>query len=691
MSIAGRQARRALNSIIQKALQSGYRPTVKWLMKKLSDYFDKHPIGYPTMQLRRAEYKSKSNPESWNKTVDEIHEDLTVLYEENIDQVERMLINFDYTETEKRKLEHRLKYMEDNMKELLLLNSNDIYLYSFVESFTDLIHTDLKNTNAYVDLVAGEVIPMRTATGNKKADLSGAHIKEELLTKSGIVSSTTIQPIQNALDDTYNTAWLHKVVSSAIQEVKYRITLMLDESVESTRIQVNQHNTNIMKVMLRITEDGKTWRVVHEQVTSGPIIADFSLSRLQGLEITMSKSESDGREPGGEVYYFGLSSIEVIKFTYEDYNYYQSLPITIKDRNGNQVDITKLALEVDHAVTPPSNWINYYVALEPNPEEPTEWMSITPMNLPEATDTQIRPNQPPKVIDFRIMATESPKIYPVEEPTHYGTFNGLYVWSIGQAPVSRVVLNNTLAVYQGHQQWRRESYIYQWEDENHIPTGEDWASLPTGVHVNSINTNYIDMPVSANTSIVANTASSNYRWTTNIKMQKQVDVKAKIRLSSTGYVTIYVNNSEIIDTKGKELYAGAEYSISFTLVNGWNTIQILYYNRSTSNNTTIDLVDFNPVQISSDVLADIRQMEVVPEFDLCYNVKELETRYIALSKDNQFLINNEMRDQGAKYRISYSYRPDTNKRKVLIKAELYKDPTTTLPPKIRQYKLRVIT
>ena len=86
MSIAGRQARRALNSIIQKALQSGYRPTVKWLMKKLSDYFDKHPIGYPTMQLRRAEYKSKSNPESWNKTVDEIHEDLTVLYEENIDQ-----------------------------------------------------------------------------------------------------------------------------------------------------------------------------------------------------------------------------------------------------------------------------------------------------------------------------------------------------------------------------------------------------------------------------------------------------------------------------------------------------------------------------------------------------------------------------------------------------------------------------
>lgn len=694
MSIAQIQIRKIVSNVIKEALQRGVLPTINYVREKVSGRMQEYPPGLPSMKLRPIEYREKSSSDEWNLTIDELHEDLDVLYEEMVDEAERILVNFSYIEVEKRKVERKLRKLESNIDEFLLINNNPYgYIHSFTEDFSDLSNTDHSETNSYVDLRAGEVTPMPTKSGTIKLDLSDAHIQEKLITSDGVLLSEGLNPIENAVDDSENTSWIHKIVSDKPRDISYRVRITPTSTKDTSRITILPHITDSMTITVRVTEDGHNWQTVRQGPAEKLIIIDFPSLKLKDLDITMSKYKYDDEEEVGskigKLYYFGLTNISILTLGFENSSVYQSKPIQIKDRQGNPAIINKLALEVDDEQSPPDTWVDYYISMP----EHTSWQRITPVHYGEPVDKLVGSNEPPRVIDFKALkgrvTSESSG-----GTTPYGTFNGLDIWPLSPSPPSgHNILHRSGELYRGYRQWRHDSYNFVWSQEhNKTPTGRDWVTPPSDITQTSISTNYIDM-TEHNTILESNAPQSNNRWTTCIRCDEQIDISTNISLSKSGYLTIYINNMELVDTKGEELSAGDPKSINFTLQEGWNVIQILHYNKSTNEgNCNID-IGFSPFKIGSKVLTSVSPLEEVPEFDLCYNIREGETGYFAIGNNNQILINNTMLQENAKYIFKYKYYPDgaSTNNEVIVKADMGKTPESTHPPKLKSYSIRIIS
>lgn len=704
MSIAEKQSIKALSRLIQKALQKGYLPTIRELQKNLQEHFKKYPPGLPTMRLRPAPYRGRSSAEDWNQTIDEIHDDLNTLYEENLDQVERILTNFDYVETQKRKIEHKMKDLEEQIREMVLLNNNLLpqYLYSFTETFTSLTNVDMENTNSFVDLEAGEVTPMPTATGTVKIPLYPSNVREFLPNDKGILSSTTIQPISNALDSYNNTAWLHKIVSDSIQKVSYMLKITPSNLHKINRIAIQPNNTDKVTIQVRVTEDTVNWRTVFNKAVQDRVIIDLPSLELRGVEITMSKEDNDGQEEVngvlGEVYYFGLSEISLLEMGFENYSTYQSKPITIRDNNGEPAYISKVALEVDEEKSPPNNWIKYYVALN---EKDPQWQPITPIKQGQHIDinnTESR-TAPPTVVNFNEIQTTVPIIAHSAgaSTSKYGTYNGLDVYSITAEYPNRKIIPGSARMFRGYQQWRQERYNHLWdEEEKHIPTGQDWVNLPGGLTKNSINTMYIDVNPNkrANDVFRVDSPGGNYRWTTSVYSNEPDNkTRARLSISTPGYVTIYINNREVIGCKGVLLEKDKPVELNLVFEKGWNVIQVLFYQRNSTPQGVTQTINlgFNPLMIADKIFTDIAPLTLCSEFDILHNVKERETTFFAFSSKNQVLINNTMRQQGARYYLIYDYYLNNKEQQLLVKAELGKEAGTVQPPKLRSYHLRILS
>jgi hypothetical protein len=81
------------------------------------------------------------------------------------------------------------------------------------------------------------------------------------------------------------------------------------------------------------------------------VACDFPELELQGLDIVLSRGEYDeiiSSEDGsvGYVYYFGIVNVSVLKMGFEDSGVLQSKSLTILDRQGREVPIDKISLDV---------------------------------------------------------------------------------------------------------------------------------------------------------------------------------------------------------------------------------------------------------------------------------------------------------------------------------------------------------
>jgi hypothetical protein len=706
MSIVTRQMSKALDRIIKGILQKGYLPSVRELEVKLRNYFSDKIPGSPTFRLRLAPYRGKSSSRDWNDNVDEIKEDLDTIYEETVDQAERILVNFNYIEAEKRRMDHRMRNIEDRVQELLLLNKNsDGYLYSFTDSFTDLGNTDLEHTTSFVDLRAGEVTPMQTKAGTTRVDLSTASINGVIdIAPEDVVSSTEVSPMANALDDIENTAWLQKVIVKQKRTkapVDYKITITPSNAQAVTRILIKPHNTDKTKFAVRVTEDGINWRTVYSDYILDQINVDLPEIQVSGLELTLSKSQCDDVDDlGNETFYFGICTVGMVKIGFEDVADYVTKPITIKDRQGRAVNVSKLSLEVDQAISSPSNWIKYYVAVE----DPAvawadiDWQLITPINIGEAVDLSAGPNRPPQVIDFKAINKTLPIQFDSSSAVSYDMFNGLNIWAFSGLNPNHSIITDTMQLCRGYRQWRMEYYDYQWDGDDTAfnPSMEDWLTPPVEskdisvkfVSLDGIPSTYKTQP-DIKAILVAQRSKCNYRWVTNMKSDTEKDVTLTITANRDCYISLYINNSEVLQTKGYQFKAGSPLEVKISFTPGWNNLCIQTYN-SSDQALTIDLGIRPLLNIANKILADVEPLGYVSEFDLCYNVAEGETtRYSIKESDNRLLINNEMKLQGAAYDLTYQYYPGDNVKSIIVRAELGKEAGTTQPPKLRSYKLRV--
>ncbi len=472
--------------IIRDELQKGIVPTVDTIISRLNKVFSGKILGMPTVRYRPATYRGRSNPSDWNATVEEIHTDLTLLYEENLDQINAILSDFNYSEVERRKLERQIGELEDRIENLLLLNTNaEGYLYSVYDDFRTLDKIDLDNTTAWIDLSLREVTPAHTKVGNVKADIVEANVSFEASPIDIIIESKEIEPLKNILDDNINTSWIVKVTTSKKAEVKGRVRITFNE-IPATRVSVSPHFTQDSRVEVRYTEDGMNWRTLISTIAQERIVCDFSELELVGLELVLSKAEPDeiiqvSANAPAYVYYFGIVNVSVLKMGFEDIGILQSKRLDVLDRQGKAVVLDKISLDVVEEV-PVGSSINYYIALD---EDPIQWQPIAPIGR-DNTDI-------PKVIDLKSLSSTVPVTGLVASGglTLDTIANGLSFYQLSSVtpgnsnyidPTRTIIKNNqSLMLYKGIDQFRQESYMFEF-DTAHEPTLADWLILPASRH-----------------------------------------------------------------------------------------------------------------------------------------------------------------------------------------------------------------
>ena len=693
MSIADRQIHTALNDIIGGIMRSGRLPTLDEVRRKLDKHFSQYVLGQPTMRLRSVEYREKSNVNIWNDTINEIYNDLSLLYEEIVSKSELIVSHFDYAETERRRLDRRLNELITRLQDLLVLSgASATYSHAFTESFNSLAMVDLNKSNCFVDLRAREALPMSTKIGTSRIDLSDAKVEYQLITADNVIANETLSPLTNILDDMQNTAWSIKTLTSQVQRVAHQVTITPHDAADITRISIHPHNTDRVNLSVSVTEDGGNWRTLYSKHTADPVHIDMQPSKILALRIVISKDDSDGRELRDgqlyEAYYFGLATVALLRMGFEDVGSLYSRPITITDSKNNPVSINKIVLDVDHDIDSPNNWIKYYLALD---SESPQWIQVTPVNI--ASEQSL--NKPPVLIDLKSIAVMSRLRYSASAiHDDYGIFNGLPVWPLAQlAADADEIIDSTIQLMCGEKQWRMDAYTHKWDDETqHTPSGADWVVPPSGIELDNISSTYVNINADQNipASLVAKDPLCSYKWTVHATCDTQKEIRTYLKLTQPGRITMYINNEEIIELSGKEIAAGDLVQYAFTMAEGLNVIQVLFYNRSNNGPCTIDL-GFRPLRdMSRNLFAEKNPLERVSEFDLCYNVRDTDISKFALSDSKLILINDTAKRMDGKYVLSYSYYPYGNRKRLLFRADMGKQPGTVRPPKLKSYSIRVV-
>lgn len=711
MSIARRQIREVMDKIIKEELQKGVLPSIEFITRKLNKHFSDKALGQPTMKLRPAKYRQTSSSDDWNDTIEEIYTDLIVLYEESIAQVERIIKDFDYAETEKRKIERKIKELEGKIQELLLLNNNlEGYLFSVYDNFTTQSKVDMDKTNCWIDYSLGEVTPMFSRIGTIKADLSNKNPQVSIVSQKDIVSTQTIGDVKSMLNDNLNTFWIARVTSKKEQPISYSVKLNNLSLSEVNRIVINPKVADDVTVELKITSDGYNWIDVGTKRIQEKTAWDFDSVDIAHLEFVITRTDYDEVEPLdtgelGFIYYIGIANISIMKVGFENAGTIVSKPLTVLDRQGKEVTVNKISLEVQDEV-PQGTSIDYYIALQSQEEinsdiEP-QWQPIAPSNKSVIGI--------PKVIDMKLVNSVAPiSNISSANAKYYANVNGLdYFYLLDQDTLfdRNIIISSqqeTPNLYKGINQWYSENYQYELR-ELRPPKISDWTNLPAKITLDSVDRKYFDVTNSINLNYPEFTFS---RYVTNLKVEDDIKpLKATIVTpndmeSNELYATVYVNGSQVFSDR---IFSFDSLNLSFLSINststftiplifGWNNIQILFYQgrRGTLNPEQPRRINLqtNLLDHCSKARAIINPMEIVSEFDLLYNVKEKEDNKFALTPDNHLIIGEYLKNQGAKYQFDYKYYLDESANKLLFRADLSKENGVVTPPKLKSYKIKL--
>jgi len=173
MSIASRQVTKEVNRIIEEKMKEGYIPTVEYIIAKLSEFYQRVKVGFPSFRMRKQLYRKVWNIDIFNNNLYELYDDINNLYEELVDQFTVVLRDFDYSDTERRKLADRIKDQEDELESLLLIAADtEGYLYSIYDTFLNRDKVNLRYSTCEVNTDAGVCTLRESRQGIRKVDMS---------------------------------------------------------------------------------------------------------------------------------------------------------------------------------------------------------------------------------------------------------------------------------------------------------------------------------------------------------------------------------------------------------------------------------------------------------------------------------------------------------------------------------------
>lgn len=513
MALASRQIKRELNKIIETKLKSGFIPTVDLVRSELLKFYKEVTVGTPSFKARKQPYRRVWDVDLYNSNLEEIYNDLNNLYDEVVNQFTTILIDFDFNDTERRRILHEINTVDSDMDDLLLL-AEDVegYIYSVHDSFLDRSKINLRYSTCEINTDAGAIMLRESRNGIKKINMSHYYDIEQfpvLAQKeftNKIVSNKLLpgSKFGYAFSD-LTAAWNQKIITNEGGKLEVSFIISLNPSVNDeipiSRIEIIGHCPRIINVEPLWSVDNINFKALpvdtsyrRKPVTDNKVqIWNFPETRVQYIKFLITFDEEDSDTSGSNepryLYNLGFKNISIYQAAYTAESYLYSQPYVIQDPTGESLTIDKVTLVTDEEI-PVSTNIEHFVSLGSSTStDPTSynWVSISPLNDPNPAD--------PQLIDFRHIAFLNS--LPLLEwdsssyDTPVATKNGISFYQIYDFPYEPV--RDTVKIYRGHNNWQvlpkysiERKNVYDealtYEKGN---TGDEYVTLahPSGVIV----------------------------------------------------------------------------------------------------------------------------------------------------------------------------------------------------------------
>lgn len=474
MSISSRQVTKETSRIVEERMKEGYIPTVDYLTAQMGKWYAQNTPGFPTFKNRKMLYRKLFSVDGYNQNLQEIYNDLNNLYEELISQFTTVLTDFDYYETERRRILHQINTLNAQLTDLIFVSADtEGYVYSVHDDFIDRSKVDLDNTTCEINTDSGVCTLRESRSGITKLDMShyfdvvNYPILAEKKYATNIVSNTIFPMTKFGYVFSDQTAsWMQNIVTNTPGELQ--VGFIVDISPNDTtgelitRIEVTGQSPKMMTIEPLYSVDninfvslpigyGERAKTIFDNRTA---VWNFQELRARYIKFLITKSVEDEQVSVNGVpgyrYVIGFKHIELLKMGYNTSSVLYSSAFTVTDPAGEAMTIDKAALVVESDVQPGTS-IDYFMSLgSDTTDDPTlyNWATVSATNDPNPKEQQ--------VVDFKHIAffNNIPEIAwdtalydsPIE------SYYGIDFYKIYEFPYEPI--KDSVSLYRGRNNWQ---------------------------------------------------------------------------------------------------------------------------------------------------------------------------------------------------------------------------------------------
>jgi hypothetical protein len=502
MSLAQRQRNLALATVLEAVLKGGTPPDQAQIETELAELLPA-ALGSPSFTLREQNRRSTFRVDWQNTMFAEAATDLGLLYAENIDVLERLLMHLGLAEVNGRRLGQELRALQNSLDQQLLTASRGTnFFISVFDRFTNLNKIDQTRSNVGADVTTGMITlaPEASTTRIQMPHMlnSVAAPVALLAPQRGIVQPVPGAPFGNAFQDLLS-AWQVSILTETNEPVEVAVTIDLvpptlgtnqqpRAPVEITQIRLHGLSAMPYTVLPLWSSDGVAFSYFNQ--LSVPILADEEVvvinvdpTEVTSIQLRLRKEGPDGTEEtavkvlekrdipavydaNGELvsparteevevdatrqFFSTVFAFSQISFWRMGYKRRSTLvsQLLVPEDSDNLQTISKVSLSVDEEL-PQGATIRYEVSGFPGTEN---FVPITPIGR----DASIAPS----VVDFTKaqVANRHDNAFTISTgspPTTLGTIRGTEFFAI--RTVTDASVFKTVRLFRGRNAWHCEN------------------------------------------------------------------------------------------------------------------------------------------------------------------------------------------------------------------------------------------
>lgn len=712
------QLRKLSNRVLEKYLKSGIFPEASTVIASIQDFFKTKLPGFPTMVLGRIGFREKTDPEIVNLTFQEIRDDLETLYEESIDQTRRLLVNFNWAQGERIKIDQEIKDIEGTLRKLIFLSNNgEGYFSAIHDTFSDLSKTNLdafrviENRNlipAEIDL-KGQFVRLRERAGKvHKYDISKSFIQTTMSSSKDILKDTEVG-LSNPLDDDMNTSWVRKVVTKGISDVVVSMNIDIKtqdgkNTVTSTSFSLTFNSPKATSVQVILTNQDGRRMTLEERKFTGISVWYFVPFDVSKITLIMKKTEPDeeiqnNNDTSSDIpgkYMFLCSNMALLITEFEEKGEFISIAHDIEKLTKDPVGVVNVRLDVSDE-KPPNTEIKYWISTNGSlwkriydfKDTRKEAAKIVRMGFAYEQEKEIQRESYEENSDFAI------PLFKLAD---------LFIETV-DITTDTEFIPSSVRVFTGVNQQNVDLYEYTWRlnDPLHIAQPRDHINVPELVRPDNIEHYYKDINIGNGDRLVfvlpEDNRSLNFKFSTNVYVEdlqglilkpKEMNLDKAPDIFSA---SVYINGKQIWNiVKGNQ----TTLPDFVKLKNGWNRIEFFAYTDTvTTNNQTVEFVLFDSVFKDLKFLANVDSLTQVPFFELAFNRRSQDKSIYGFDGRQIFVNYNpntlSVNYDQTRFLICYSFFKNNEISKVLyFRAQLSRDSdigTEFNTPLLRDYRL----